>query len=107
MKIICIKLECPICHIVGLSQIFLNNNGEIRYARIRHYSHRDKVSNKPQFTYCKLEDLEALKTLLSQQGISLSTVGQAGQSQTDKNHDLEKLKISSFHENNVKRSSSS
>ena len=42
-----------------------------------------KDSKKPQFTYCKLEDLETLKTLLLQQGISLNTdkvtAGQVGQ----------------------------
>ena len=69
----------------GLAQIFLNKEGTIRYARIRHYSHNDAVTHKPQFTYCKIEDLESLKTLLKTQDISLSTEkansGQIGQSQ--------------------------
>ena len=80
-RIKCLKFECPICHKEGLAQLFLRKDGSISYARIRHYSHRDKVTHKPQFTYCKIEDLEALKTLLSQQNISLSSIGQDGQVQ--------------------------
>jgi hypothetical protein len=86
-RIKCVKLECNICHRIGLAQVFLRKDGSISYARVRHYSHRDKVSHKPQFTYCKIEDLEALKTLLSQQGISFSTVGQLGQGQKLNTHD--------------------
>ena len=76
-----------------MAQLFLNKDNEVRYARVRHYSHKDSVTRKPQFTYCKLEDLDALKTLLKSQGISLSIdrseVGHIGQRQTIKNHDLE------------------
>ena len=82
MKIKCVKAECPICNLIGSIQLFMNRSGEVRYARTRHYSHIDKDSKKPQFTYCKIEDLEALKTLLLQQGISLNntvTAGQVGQ----------------------------
>ena len=71
-KIKCLKAECPICKVTGSIQLFLNRHGEIKYARTRHYSHLDKDSRKPQFTYCKLEDLEGLKTLICQQGISLN-----------------------------------
>ena len=110
-RIKCLKLECSVCHNEGLAQLFLNKNGEVRYARVRHFTHRDATTKKPQFTYCKIENLEAMKTLLSQQGISLSSNkadnGQAGQRSNAEIHDLEKLKIISFHENNVKRSSSS
>ena len=78
---------------VGLAQLFLDRKGEVKYARIRHYSHIDKVTKKPQFTYCKIEDLEALKTLLKSQGISLSIdkaeTDQLGQVQTVKIHGLE------------------
>jgi len=41
-----------------------------------------KDSKKQQFTYCKINDLEALKTLLSNKPITLSnstTLGQPGQ----------------------------
>ena len=83
MKIKCVKAECPSCKVTGLIQLFFNKEGMLRYARTRHFSHTDKDSKKPQFTYCKLEDLETLKTLLLQQGISLNTdkvtAGQVGQ----------------------------
>jgi len=73
---------------MGLAQIFLNREGIIKYARIRHYTHNDEVTKKPQFTYCKIEDTESLKTLLKTQGISLTTEkaisGQIGQSQAKK-----------------------
>ena len=95
VKYKCVKAECPICNQIGSIQLFLNKQGEVRYARTRHYSHPDKDSKKPQFTYCKIEDLEALKTLLSQQGVSLSAiVGQIGQGQSRNIHDL-KVKDSS------------
>jgi hypothetical protein len=90
-KIKCLKLECPQCHNIGLAQIFLRKDSTVKYARTRHYSHIDKESKKPQFTYCKIEDLEALKTLLSDKGISLNTeqttAGQVGQSQGVENLD--------------------
>jgi hypothetical protein len=109
-RIKCVKLECSICHKVGLAQIFLRKDGSISYARVRHYSHLDKVSKKPQFTYCKIEDLETLKALIKSKGISLSIdevkKGQLGQGQTNKNHDL-KLKDSSLNQQNQGRSSSS
>jgi hypothetical protein len=85
MKIKCVKTQCPICHITGSAQLFLNKKNEIRYARIRHYKGLSK-NKKPQFDYHKVEDLEALKTLLKTNGISFSTsktdVGQIGQAQT-------------------------
>ena len=85
-------MECPICHIVGSAQLFLNKKNEIRYARFRHYKGLTE-KKKPQFDYHKVEDLEALKTLLKSQGISLSTdkakVGHTGQKHTAKIHDLE------------------
>ena len=62
----------------------MNKAEEVRYARTRHYSHLDKDYRKPQFNYCKIENLGGLKTLLLQQGISLNntvTAGQVGQGQ--------------------------
>ena len=73
MKIKCVKAECPICHNTGSIQFFFNNRGEVRYARCRHYSHLDRVSKKPQFSYFKIDDLSFLKDLLKTQGISLTT----------------------------------
>ena len=72
MRIKCVKLKCLVCGKQGSTQLFLNKADQIRYARTRHYSHIDKVSRKPQFTYHKLDDLDVLKTLLSNQGIQLN-----------------------------------
>ena len=80
-KIKCLKLECPICHNVGLAQIFLRKESTIRYCRVRHYLKLDSVTRKPLFEYHKVEDLHALETLLPQQGISLSESGQTTQGQ--------------------------
>jgi hypothetical protein len=86
VKYKCVKIECPICGNSGSCQLFLNKQNEVRYARVRHYSHLDKQTKKPQFTYCKIVDLEALKTLLLNKGFSLSTdnakSGQTGQDST-------------------------
>ena len=82
VKYICIKAECPICRCTGAIRLFLNNSGIVRYARTKHYSHTAKVSKKPQFTYCKIEDSDALKTLLSDKLIHSTgkvTAGQVGQ----------------------------
>ncbi|MCW3996986.1 MAG: integrase [Candidatus Bathyarchaeota archaeon] len=83
MKIKCVKMSCLVCGKQGSTQLFINRLGQIRYARTRHYSHIDKVSKKPQFTYHKLEDLQALKTLLSNKNIQLNknkaNSGQTGQ----------------------------
>ena len=99
MKIKCVKSDCPLCKASGSIQLFMNRNREVKYARTRHYSHTDKESKKPQFTYCKISDIDALKTLLLNKGISLSTdnatSGQMGQKSDAKMHDLE-LKDSSL-----------
>ena len=83
LKYKCFKSECPVCHNTGSIQLFLNAKLEVRYARTRHYSTISKDSSKPQFTYCRIENLSELKTLLSKQNISLTTVsttpGQVGQ----------------------------
>ena len=68
----------------------MNNSLEVRYARTRHYSHISKDSHKPQFTYCKIENLQALKTLLSDKLIhstGKATAGQVGQDIGFANHD--------------------
>ena len=83
MRIKCVKLPCLECGKPGSTQLFLNKLDQIRYARTRHYSHIDKVSKKPQFIYHKIDDLEALKTLLSNHNIQLNNnkteKGQTGQ----------------------------
>ena len=64
VKIKCVKMEkCPICGEKGNIQVFFNKQNKIKYARVRHYNGLSE-SKKPQFTYCKLEDLQQLKTLL-------------------------------------------
>jgi hypothetical protein len=85
VKYKCVKIECPQCHVAGSVQLFINKDGKLRYARTRHYI--KLVDGKPRFSYCRIEDLEALKTLLSQQGISLLTIGQNGQGQKLNTHD--------------------
>jgi hypothetical protein len=72
VKYKCIKTQCPECGNSGSCQLFLNREGKVTYARERHYK------GKGKFTYCKVEDLEALKTLLN---------GQDGQDQTSNNID--------------------
>ena len=83
MRIKCVKLPCLTCGKQGSCQLFLNKQNQIKYARTRHYSHIDKTSKKPQFTYHKIDDLEALKTLLSNHNIQLNSnkphSGQSGQ----------------------------
>jgi hypothetical protein len=72
VKYKCIKTECPECGDTGSLQLFINKSGKITYARVRHHQ------GKGEFTYCRLKDLEALKTLLN---------GQNGQGQTQNNID--------------------
>ena len=99
MKIKCVKLECR-CGKAGLAQLFLNREGNIKYARIRHYSHLDTATHKPQFTYCKIEDIESLKTLLKTQAISLTTEKvESGQKGHEKECDLITPKNSLIQEN--------
>jgi hypothetical protein len=92
LKYKCFKSECPICHNTGSIQLFLNSKAEVRYARTRHYSLISKDSKKPQFTFCRIENLTSLKSLLNSQNITLDTEkansGQLGQSQNKEAHDL-------------------
>lgn len=78
-RIKCIKIECPICHVSGLAQIFLNKDGRVRYSRVRHYKGLNQF-RKPQFEYHKIDDLAELKTLLENQDFQFATAaGQVGQ----------------------------
>ena len=81
MKYRCFKAECPICHQPGSIQLFINNKQEVRYARTKH-TNLNKQTKKQVFIYCKINDKEALKTLLSKQNNILTTsttLGQKGQ----------------------------
>jgi len=80
MKIKCVKMHCPACHVAGSAQLFLNKNGEIRYARVRHYKGLNE-NKKPQFEYHKVEDLKTLKTLLQNKETQFSPVAKASRSQ--------------------------
>jgi hypothetical protein len=110
MKIKCVKTECPVCNVTGSIQLFLNKDGILRYARTRHFSHTDKVTHKPQFTYCKVQDLNALKTLLLNKSISLNTeevtAGQVGQSQGHKTLDPQLRGCATIHQTGQWASSS-
>ena len=90
-RIKCIsKIQCHICGVSALCQVFLRKDGSIRYARFRHYT--GSKNGKPCFEYHAVTDLEALKTLLNSQGVSLSIGkaerGQLGQNQSENIHDL-------------------
>jgi hypothetical protein len=97
VKYKCIKTQCPVCGNSGSLQLFINRQGKITYARVRHYQ------GKGKYTYCKIEELGALKTLLLNKGISLSTdeaeLGQVGQGVGLKTHDPQ-LSSSSFNSEN-------
>jgi hypothetical protein len=97
MRIKCLKLECQ-CGKTELGQLFLNKEGTIRYARVRHFSHNDTLTHKPQFTYCRIGDLDAVKTLLKSQDMSLDTEkavsGHIGQVESREVPDLETPKDS-------------
>ena len=80
VKYKCMKIECPECGSTGSLQLFLNKSNRVTYARVRHHQ------GKGKYTYCKITNLQALKTLLK---------GQLGQGQTARNIDPE-LKGSSL-----------
>ena len=106
MRIKCVKLPCQVCGKQGSTQLFLNKQNQIKYARTRHYSHIDKDSRKPQFTYCKIEDLQALKTLLSNKNISLnSNKANSGQTGHQNNIDHKLRETSLIIQNSGARSS--
>ncbi len=100
------KLEC-LCKKMSLAQILLTEKVASGMLLVRHYSLGDKVSHKPQFTYCKIDDLDSLKTLLKTQGISLNTEkaisGQIGQSESKEIHDLIKPERSLSQQNTCGR----
>jgi len=82
----CIKTKCSKCRSTGTIQLFLNKSDKATYGTVRH--HKDKGT----FSYCKIGDVEVLKTLLLNKGFSLSTdkakSGQTGQDSNTKKYDL-------------------
>ena len=99
VKYKCFKTQCPLCGNTGSLQLFLNKQGEVKYARVRHIIHKGKQGYNPNlkynFHYCKIEDLQQLETLLKSlslkfptsttqlhtavTGTGLKPLGQAGQ----------------------------
>ena len=51
------NVECQVCHIKGMLQVFYDSKGNPRYCRIRHYA------GKGKFHYHK-QDLEYIKQVL-------------------------------------------
>ena len=80
MNIKCVRFQCQVCSKLASIQVFYNRIGDIKYARIRHYT--GTLNGKPQFQY-HLQNVDVLKTLLKTQPISLTTEkaldGQVGQ----------------------------
>ncbi len=72
VKIVCRKLECPICKVNTSAQLFLRKDNSIRYIRFRHYLKLDKDSRKPLFKYHSVENLEEYLQTLEAQGIKLN-----------------------------------
>ena len=80
MKIKCTRVPCQICNKLASIQLFYNQSGDTKYPRARHYT--STLNGKPQFQY-HVQNIDALKTLLKTQSISLTTEkaqsGQVGQ----------------------------
>ena len=97
VKYKCFKTQCPECGNSGSLQLFINKSNRVTYARVRHHQ------GKGKYTYCKIEDLHALKTLLSNKGIQLSTdeakPGQVGQEVRFQTHDPQLRSSSSISQN--------
>jgi hypothetical protein len=89
MKIKCITTEkCPICGDKGSIQVFFNKQLQIKYGRVRHYTGLNEAK-KPQFSYCKIENLNQLEALLTSLNFQFSQTQQKqlGQKTTKDFHD--------------------
>jgi hypothetical protein len=109
VKYKCFKIECPVCGNSGSLQLFINKQGEVKYARVRHRIHENQPDYNPNikynFKYCKISDLKQLETLLNSVNFqypktkletpSLGHNGQLGQGVGLKTHDPQ-LRSSSF-----------
>ena len=108
MKYKCIKTKCPVCGNTGSLQLFLNREGKVTYARVKHRLHENEEDFNPNikhnYKYCKIEKKQ-LETLLNSVNIqypkpnnetpSLGQLGQCGQDAALKTHDPQ-LRSSSF-----------
>ena len=57
----------------GLSSIVSKQRRHYQICYSQALLHIDAETHKPQFTYCKIDDIESLKTLLKTQSISVTT----------------------------------
>ena len=89
-KVKCFRnIQCQICNIKGMLQVFYNASGEPRYGRIRHY-------DKGKFYYHK-QDLQYIREMLH-------NIGHSNIGQNRGNVGLKLKEISSFNENKSGRS---
>ena len=88
IKYKCIKAECQVCGKVSSIQLIFRSNGELAYARARHYVGMKDC--KPQFEYHP-HTLESMKTLLKTQNISHNITAKTDNGQIGQvNYDLNK-----------------
>jgi hypothetical protein len=83
VKYKCVKIDCPICHLKGSLQLFINRQGRITYFRVRHYR------GKGKFSYCKIEKTNL--DLLQNQGLQLPSAldqGHSGQNLKHAQHQI-------------------
>jgi hypothetical protein len=91
VRIKCVKLDkCPICGEKGSCQVFLTKQNKLKYGRVRHIIHKGETgynaTNKYNFNYCKIANLNQLETLLNSIGFKLP---QAQQNASVTNNDCE------------------
>jgi hypothetical protein len=105
MKIRCVsKFLCGVCGIRDSLQIFYNNNGEIKYARARHYKGRQ--NGKPKFEYHQ-QSLTYIQRKLNEMPKETypNITNKSGHIGQNTNIDLEKAKVSTILKNSWASSS--
>ena len=113
VKYKCFKTQCPICQNSGSLQLFINRQGKVTYARVKHRIHENQPDYNPNikynYKYCKIPDLQQLETLLKTLNFqsptpkletpSLGQKGQHGQEAGLKTHDPQLRSSSSICQN--------
>ncbi len=100
MKYKCIKTDsCSVCGNKGTIQAFLNSAYSVKYARTRHYT-------KGVFSYCKLENLKEVESLLNATANKQPDQKQLGQGQNSKTWSSSRLNSSRIQQNKPWASSS-
>jgi hypothetical protein len=93
----CVKIPCETCGLVSTTQIFLNNEGKIKYGRVRHYEKMRE--GKPSFVY-HTQTLAYLEQKLNGENLNASiesipmTQTKNGSLGQGLNDDLEKVETS-------------